>query len=256
MRVLAAVSIALLLAAPSPASEGTVSAEGPQVLGAARTRVVMLHGLGRSERAMRRIARRFQESGFSAIPIGYDSTSQTLDQIVDEVSGRLADCCEQAERLHFVTHSLGGIVLRAWVAQATPDPDRLGRVVMLSPPNHGSVLVDRLGDLSSLLGPTGSELGTAPDSAPNRLNTLGPVEFELGVIAGDRSWNPLGSLLLDGPDDGTVSVESAKVPGMRDFVILPTSHSFMMYDREVARQAIYFIENGRFDGGELSGTGQ
>jgi pimeloyl-ACP methyl ester carboxylesterase len=249
LRSLVAASIALLLSAPTPVEErgrdGKVVAE--QL--APRTRVVMLHGLGRSERAMQRLARRFQERGYSAVPIGYDSTSQTLDEIVDEIEAHLADCCDAAERLHFVTHSLGGIVLRAWAAQEAPD--RIGRVVMLSPPNHGSVLVDRLGGLSALLGPTGRELGTAPDSAPNRLNALGPVEFELGVIAGNRSWNPLGSWLLDGPDDGTVSVESAKVPGMRDFLIVPASHSFMMYDREVARQAIYFVEHGRFDGGAL-----
>jgi pimeloyl-ACP methyl ester carboxylesterase len=208
-------------------------------------RVVMLHGLGRSDRAMRRLARRFEQEGLMSHPIGYDSTTQDIDEIVAEIDRDLAACCGDAARLHFVTHSLGGIVLRAWIARE--GSQRLGRVVMLSPPNHGSELVDRLGGLSRLLGPTGRALGTGPESTPSRLNRLGPVGYELGVIAGDRSFNWLGSWILDGPDDGTVSVESAKLTGMSDFLVLPSSHSFMMYDREVARQAIHFVRYGRFD---------
>ncbi len=209
------------------------------------SRVVLLHGLGRSDRAMRRLARRFEEDGQASHSLGYESTSKSLDSIVDEVDAELALCCAEDATLHFVTHSLGGIVLRAWVAREAPK--RVGRVVMLSPPNHGSEWVDRLGGLSKLLGPTARELGTGPDSLPNRLNDLGPVEFELGIIAGDRSFNAIGSWILEGPDDGTVSVESAKLRGMRDFLVLPSPHSFMMYDREVARQAIHFVRHGRFD---------
>ena len=208
-------------------------------------RVVLLHGLGRSERAMRRLARRFEKDGLASYSLGYQSTSKSLDAIVDEVAAELALCCAEDATLHFVTHSLGGIVLRAWVAREAPE--RMGRVVMLSPPNHGTEWVDRLGGLSKLLGPTGRELGTGPDSVPNRLNDLGPVEFELGIIAGDRSFNAIGSWILGGPDDGTVSVESAKLLGMRDFLVLPSSHSFMMYDGEVARQAIHFVRHGHFD---------
>jgi len=213
--------------------------------GSVSTRVVMLHGLGRSERAMRRMARRFESEGLSSQPVGYDSTSQSLDEIVDQVDAAIVSCCAESGELHFVTHSLGGIVLRAWVAREAPD--RIGRVVMLSPPNHGSVLVDRLGGWAGVLGPTGRRLGTGADSAPNALNELGPVNFDLGVIAGNRSFNPLSSWILEGPDDGTVSVESAKLPGMRDFLVLPSSHSFMMYDREVARQAVHFVRHGSFD---------
>lgn len=211
-------------------------------------RVVLLHGLGRSDLAMSLLARSFEQAGMRTYAVDYDSTSKTLDEIVDFVDGEIDRCCAADTKLHFVTHSLGGIVLRAWVARE--QPERLGRVVMLSPPNHGSALVDQLGEFSELLGPTGKELGTGPGSVPSQLNELGPVDFELGIIAGSRTLNLLGSWILEGPDDGTVSVESAKLMGMRDFLVVPSSHSFMMFDAEVARQAIYFVRNGQFDAAE------
>lgn len=247
MKLATLITIALLMAElDASASEIVASAPVADSVGdEAGARVVLLHGLGRSDRAMRRLERRFEEEGLASEALGYHSRSKSLDEIVDEFDRALSACCGDAETLHFVTHSLGGIVLRAWIAREAPA--RLGRIVMLSPPNHGSELVDRLGPASRLLGPTGRALGTGPDSAPSRLNELGPVTFELGVIAGDRSFNPLGSWILDGPDDGTVSVESAKLLGMRDFLVLPAPHSFMMYDREVARQAIHFVRHGRFD---------
>jgi pimeloyl-ACP methyl ester carboxylesterase len=244
---------ALLLLAGLDADAGEVAVDvltADAVAEAGDSVVVLVHGLGRSDRAMRRLGRRFEEARLASQALRYDSTSQSLDEIVDEFDRELSACCSAAQTLHFVTHSLGGIVLRAWIARE--EPARLGRVVMLSPPNHGSELVDRIGELSRLLGPTGRSLGTGPDSAPSRLNQLGPVTFELGVIAGDRSFSLFGSWILDGPDDGTVSVESAKLLGMRDFLVLPTSHSFMMYDREVARQSIHFVRHGRFDSGEMA----
>lgn len=206
--------------------------------------VVLLHGLGRSERAMWLMKRRFADAGFEAHAIGYDSRDQSIEDIVAEVDTAIEACCAGFERIHFVTHSLGGIVLRAWAEEA--GSERIGRAVMLSPPNHGSEIVDRLGRLGSVLGPAGEELGSHDDSTPNRLNALGPVDFELGVIAGNRSMNPIGSWILDGPDDGTVSVASARVKGMRDFLVVPSTHSFMNYDADVAFQALHFVETGAF----------
>ena len=214
--------------------------------GAVAERVVLLHGLGRSARAMRRLAARFDEAGFVSTAIGYDSTSQTLDEIVSELDLALQRCCADEAQVNFVTHSLGGLVLRAWVARE--GEERVARVVMLSPPNRGTAWVDRLGPFAAWLGPTGSQLGTKADSVPQRLNALGPVRFELGVIAGESRFNWLGSWVLPGPDDGTVAVESTRVDGMQDFLVLPVSHSFMIYDKQVARQAIHFIATGRFEG--------
>ena len=118
---------------------------------------------------------------------------------------------------------------------------------MLSPPNSGSEIVDLLRDnalFGLTLGPAGKELGTDSSSVPR---SLGPVDFELGVIAGNSSINPIFSEVIPGLDDGAVSVESANTPGMADFIVLPYSHTFIMLSREVIEQVVYFLENGVFD---------
>ena len=125
--------------------------------------------------------------------------------------------------------------------------DRLGRVVMLSPPNNGSEVVDLLDDYGLFrtgLGPAALELSTDESGMPNR---LGPVDFELGVITGNRSINPLFSWWIPGEDDGQVSVEGARVTGMTDFLVLPATHTFIMNDSQAIEQTLFFLERGRFD---------
>ena len=139
----------------------------------------------------------------------------------------------------------GGILLRVYLKDnVLPN---LGRVVMISPPNRGSELVDRLGTLSLfrfLHGPAGLQLGTGPGSLPLRLPA---VEFELGIIAGDRSLLPLYSWWIPGPDDGIVAVERTKVEGMKDFIVLPHSHTFIMRSERTLAQILRFLRTGSFD---------
>ena len=152
--------------------------------------------------------------------------------------------CPEGAKIHFVTHSLGGILVRAYLAEH--EPPNLGRVVMLAPPNKGSEFVDVLGRTAPFrwaLGPTAVELGTEPDSLPNRLPT---PDYEVGIIAGTRSINPLGGLVVPGESDGTVSVSSTRLHGMSDFIELPVSHTFIMYSDEAAEQAVAFLREGRF----------
>jgi pimeloyl-ACP methyl ester carboxylesterase len=206
-------------------------------------RVVLVHGFGRSDRAMRPLAKRLELAGYEVHALRYESTEKSPDALVTDLEQQLARCCASAERLHFVTHSLGGILLRAQLAERPPAA--LGRVVMLAPPNHGSELADWLrgSALSALLGPTAGELGTGEQSLPNRLP---PASFEVGVIAGTYSWNPLGSRMIPGEDDGTVSVVSARLEGMRDFLELPVSHTAILRSAAAAEQTVLFLRTGHF----------
>ena len=153
---------------------------------------------------------------------------------------------DSANQVHFVTHSMGGIITRFYLKDNKIK--NLGRVVMLSPPNQGSELTDSLKNNVNIFfrfftGPAGQQLGTEPSSIPNQ---LGPVNFELGVITGNATLNPLYSYLIPGEDDGKVSVERAKVKGMKDFLVVPHSHTFIMNSDEVREQIVYFLEYGQF----------
>ena len=204
--------------------------------------VVVLHGLGRSPAAMSRLAGRLEDAGYQSVTVGYDSLNDTPEQILRDVSQQINACCvSKSPQVHFVGHSLGGLVVRAYLMEnRVPN---LGRVVLLGTPNAGTTLVDNLrGDWwFDMLGPTAAVLGTDENSFPNGLE---PPAYPVGVIAGRKDSD--NEDLLPGEDDGLVAVDSTKLEGMADFLIVETGHSAMRYDEDVAKYTISFLQTGSF----------
>lgn len=239
-------TITVLLAALSISLGGCSDAEpvGPPH---ARECVVLLHGLARSSLSMERMKWYLEENGYHVANVDYPSRDHKIDELAPmAVEDGLAQCkaLGTVGRVHFVTHSLGGILVRYYFAEH--ELASLGRVVMLAPPNQGSAAVDELQEWPGfewLNGPAGYQLGKGEDSVPLQ---LGKPTFEFAVIAGDESIDPVTSAVLDDPDDGRVSVSDTYLDGMADFRLVGASHAFIMQKSDVFELVKAFLLTGKF----------
>jgi triacylglycerol lipase len=208
--------------------------------------VVLLHGLARTSKAMDKLASELAEVDYKVANIDYPSRERPIEELSPlAISEGIRQCqTPQNEKIHFVTHSMGGILIRYYLE--SNEIDNLGHVVMIAPPNQGSEVVDKLSGVPGYAvvnGPAGQQLGTDPNSIPSN---MGPVDYSVGVIAGNKTFNPLLSQFLPNPDDGKVSVERTKVEGMADFVVVNASHPFIMEDDEVIGYTLRFLKSGSF----------
>lgn len=209
--------------------------------------IILLHGLGRSSVSMKGVQWRLEDEGYVVVNNSYAWLGKSIEEIAPIVIDEgLSDCADLGlSQIGFVTHSMGGILLRQYL-HSKPIAG-LGRVVMLAPPNQGSTMADHLlanEMLEPLLPESTHQLGTGEDSLPKR---LGPVNFELGVIAGTDTRAVLSPGLDDVANDGTVAVQETRVEGMQDFIVLPVDHSFMMWRDTVLDQVVQFLGRGQFD---------
>ena len=208
--------------------------------------VVLLHGLARTSASMSTMAERLTEQGYTVINVDYPSRHNTIEKLSGIAVNEGLEFCRkrEAKRIHFVTHSLGGILVRYYLAaQKIPE---LGRVVMLAPPNQGSKVVDKFSGYPGyrlINGSAGYQLGTKENSIPLK---LGPANFEVGIIAGDSTINLILSTAFDEPNDGKVAVEDTKLDGMKDFLVVHRFHPFIMQGGEVIEQVLCFLQHGYF----------
>jgi len=209
-------------------------------------RVILIPGLLRNTSSMEPMAKALRAEGYQTFILDYPSRSETIRSLVDGYLAPLVRECQKrgSKKIHFVTHSMGGILVRDYLSRH-PLP-QLGRVVMLAPPNKGSEVVDRLGAWRAfkwINGPAGGELGTAVTSPPK---ALGAVTYPVGVIAGDRSINPINSRMIPGRDDGKVSVENTKLAGMADHIVLHRTHPMIMKRADAILLTLRFLKRGSF----------
>ena len=191
--------------------------------------VILIHGLGRSRRSMWLVGLWLKFCGYRVKSIGYPSHRVS---IADAVGKHLNPALERLEieegsRVHFVTHSLGGIVFRAWAAQRDP-AFPLGRAVLLAPPNQGSQIIDELGQWRWVRW------------------LLGPLPPETGVIMGNKDTLPVFRRLLGAESDGVVTIASSHGEGEADFTLLPTNHATIILQPAVFRAVHRFLRTGSF----------
>ena len=208
--------------------------------------VILLHGMGRTKNSMNRLEKSLVKDNYIVWNESYPSRSECIEKLaVDHIEKGLAFCNKaEAKAIHFVTHSLGGIMVRYYLQDNKID--NLGKIVMLSPPNKGSEVADFLKDVfvyKLVMGPAGQQLGTGPNSLPN---SMGSIEANLGIITGNKTLDPWFSPLIPGADDGKVSVESARLKEMSDFMVVESSHAFIMRNAQVIDQIKYFLKHGKF----------
>jgi triacylglycerol lipase len=211
--------------------------------------VVLLHGLGRTHLSMARLAQVLRREGYNVVNATYPSRTRPLEELATQwLPQLLAQRADGAARVHFVTHSMGGILVRLWLRECGA-PANLGRVVMLAPPNAGSEIPDRFAAFPPfrwMTGVNGVRLNTAADALPR---TLGPWPCdagELGVIAGSRAWNPILNACVPRPHDGKVSVASTHLEGESDHVVLACSHTWLGWQRNALEHVSAFLRRGRF----------
>ena len=208
---------------------GSEPAPGP-TSGSPRELVVLVHGMGRTRHSMRHLARALEAEGYEVISHGYHSRLHRVPRHGDDFVKVLAREGSRPEvsRIHLVGHSLGCIVIR-W-AMANAPLDRLGRVVLLAPPNQGSHVADRFAKGFSWLSRPLPDLTTDPNGIPRSLPA--PNGVEVGVIAASK--------------DILVSLEESHLEGERDHIIVTSSHSFVMNKPRVHDLTLRFLRDGSF----------
>lgn len=209
--------------------------------------VILLHGMGRSNDSMKVIEQALLDNSYQVINVDYPSTDYPIEKLATQYIPPTIKLCEAmgSGKIHFVTHSLGGILVRYLLQDH--HIQNLGRIVMLSPPNQGSEVADQLTGWKPyywIMGPSGQQLGTGKGAIPKSLQ---PIPGEIGVITGNVSYDPWFSGILPGEDDGKVAVESAKLDEMKDFMVVDSGHAFIMKSDKVIEQILYFLKKGQFD---------
>ena len=218
----------------------------PAPANATQDGVVLLHGISRTALSFRKMQVTLERAGFTTLNLDYASRSKALEALAEDIHPAIQYFADRIDgSVHFVCHSMGGLLARVYIARHRPK--HLGRVVMLGTPNSGSEIADRLkkfGAYRAFFGPAGQQLGTQRSEVDDAM--LPPVNYPAGIIAGNRSIDPVAGTMLPKPHDGRVSVANTKLEGMADHVVVRTSHPWLVRNGEAIAQTIAFLREGKF----------
>jgi pimeloyl-ACP methyl ester carboxylesterase len=212
-----------------------------------RDGVVLLHGIAGTSLLLRRLEKTLRRAGFATLNLDYESRKKPLHELAADIHRPIAGfAAKNPGPIHFVAHSMGGLLARVYVANHRPA--RLGRVVLLGTPNKGSEVADLLQEFwlyRAFYGPAGQQIVTTPDAT---LSALPQLDYDVGVISACRSIAPISSrFVLPRPNDGRVSVQSCMIDGMADHVTIPTWHTGLLLNANAIRQTIAFLRDGHFE---------
>jgi pimeloyl-ACP methyl ester carboxylesterase len=204
--------------------------------------VVLLHGLWRSKSMYEDFADDLEDAGYEVVTIAYPSTRRAIAAHADQIETVLENL-EGITEVSFVTHSLGGIVMREVLSRDADwkDVRRPVRMVMMGPPNQGSVFARELpkAGIDMVVGASLDELRTIS------LKDFPAPTIPFAIIAGGRGeegYNPL----IPGNDDGVVAVTETRLDGASDFLVVEGLHSFLPSNEVAARAALSFLDHGSF----------
>lgn len=206
--------------------------------------VVILHGIARSNKHMQKLATYLQKDGFDAINLSYPSTTHKIEDLTEIINKEISQRTAEDKLIHFIGYSMGGLMVRALIHKY--NYKNLGKVVQLAPPNQGSEVADFVKNFwpyKKIFGPAGQQLITDQGAVKH---LFGEVNYELGIIAGNATIDPISSAIIPGENDGKVAVKRTKLEGMKDHIVVSASHTFFPSNKEVQKQTLYFLKNGNF----------
>ena len=232
--------------------------------------LVLLHGIYGKSSDMESIAQNFKDN-YRIINIQYPTTKETAEEIsdlyiepnienikeqifsenfhkkignqyyeIDKNSNKINKNFNQNVKINFVAHSMGTGILRYYLKE---NPlENLGKVVFISPPSHGSHLADVpfVDKLPSMLGKVVPQFSTKKDSF---VNQLGEPDYDYMILIGNKTNNPLYSMIIRGKDDGMVPLKTAKMKSDNFKIIENTTHTSILKDKRTVKEISEFFKS-------------
>ena len=214
----------------------------------AKNHVYLIHGYGAVKLSMSSLARHLKKNGYTVTNWGYNSLGKSIPELgkmlFDEIKGK-----KGIDSLNFVTHSMGGLVVRSLLGHAKQDSafPRICRIVMLSPPNKGAEIADFFAQskvIKKILGPNLEYMTTDSTSLANKLPV--PEDEEVGIIAGARFDDKGYNLIIEGDDDGFLTTDKTRLGTEKDFIVIPEAHFFMAHNKKSKEYVLRFLKTGKF----------